>query len=592
VYASSGDASVYIYKSAPPVPGPKGRGVQWSLTQTLQAEGGDVLERRALVDETFGSAVALDGENLFVGSSTRSYHFAREKGKWSQQAAFRTYDVQDISLVDSEVAIVSTEGDVHMLSTNTVWDCISISLEDHFGDNWDSAFLVVETPNGEKDSFAPSCITPNPYVFRYCPSSLSESGLYKVSIPDAVKAKYFWEIVWRVYVESTGEWIVGDHTTQMDFHFDSARKTFTPKGIRHALPANLTCTECPQHTPPHPKIRSLKGVSPSSSPAPTLPSDDSEDWSTVVLETSPGVSWFDSDHSGTSFYISDSGGKRLFASGTMCSGVNTQSCPQKLRDGTYVLRVGGALSHEADVSGQYWSFCGIEGTPQQELGFVVKAGECVGHTLFTRNHLCSEEYFVVSSIDVTLFVAGVEVTPTENDVNVLAAAIVKVLNVKSITASDITLVSSIPSHDGTQFTCRITTNLASAGYDAKDLSSVQTAVSNMQNTLNSHLVALWEGLVSNDANSRSFVGAGDVSVLGMELKGYESVEFTGTVVDEKTFQGAAAVPATSSVPLDTHVATEMATEYSITTGTVAGYVMIACSVMFVAYVVGKKVFSR
>jgi hypothetical protein len=276
----------------------------------------------------------------------------------------------------------------------------------------------------------------------------------------------------------------------------------------------------------------------------------------------------------------------------MCTGVDTQSCPQKLRDGTYVLRVGGALSPEADVSGQIWSFCGVQGTPQEELGFVVKDGECAGHTQFTRDHICSSEYAVLSSIDVTLFVAGVEVFPTENDVKALSVAIVKVLNVKSITASDVTLVNSIPSHDGTQFTCRIFTNLASAGYDSKDVSSVQTAVSNLQKTLNAHLADLWEGLVSNDVNSRSFIGASDVSVLSMELHGYESVEFTGTVVDQQTFQGAAVVPATSSMPLDAHATAEMATKYSIETASVAGYVMIACSVMFVAYVVGKKVLSH
>ncbi len=83
---------------------------------------------------------------------------------------------------------------------------------------------------------------------------------------------------------------------------------------------------------------------------------------------------------------------------------------------------------------------------------------------------------------------------------------------------------------------------------------------------------------------------GKVALLSIELKGYETVQYSGIVKDQETFQAVASD--SSAAPLDSHASKEMMTHYSIKTASVAGYVMIACSVMFVAFAVNRKVFAK
>ena len=62
-------------------------------------------------------------------------------------------------------------------------------------------------------------------------------------------------------------------------------------------------------------------------------------------------------------------------------------CWQDLKDGEYVLRVGGALDSRA--LGHTWSFCGKTGGVQVELIFEVKGKTCVPRVGLSKDHYCA-----------------------------------------------------------------------------------------------------------------------------------------------------------------------------------------------------------
>jgi hypothetical protein len=100
---------------------------------------------------------------------------------------------------------------------------------------------------------------------------------------------------------------------------------FTRKKIEHELPNNITCKACKQKptAKPSSRFRQLKDstVHPTISPAPTIATTliGGSEWHSLFMNSAGlGIDWFDSQHKGTSYYISTKDGKRLLSTGTMC----------------------------------------------------------------------------------------------------------------------------------------------------------------------------------------------------------------------------------------------------------------------------------
>lgn len=90
-----------------------------------------------------------------------------------------------------------------------------------------------------------------------------------------------------------------------------------------------------------------------------------------LLSQSPKYQWFDGSATSNYYSISDSDRLNLVAFGSLCGPKPDELCQEKLTDGDYVFRVGGATKFTAT-----WEFCGVSGTTQSELPFTVKGGEC------------------------------------------------------------------------------------------------------------------------------------------------------------------------------------------------------------------------
>ncbi|CAE7623812.1 unnamed protein product, partial [Symbiodinium microadriaticum] len=241
--------------------------------------------------------------------SVSQFQNTRSYAMWSfQQRLANTVLITDMQLRGSSLAVVDGTN-LNIYDETRHWDCLLVSVEDHFSDGWDTANLIVETPTGDKDTFAHRCDMANPYQFRYCPADAGDEG----------------------------------------------HKKFIPHKVERDLPNNITCKACKSRPTEKPstRLRQLKSkdntFAPTVSPAPTIvTSVDIHPWQELRLVSAGAVDWFDSQHKGTSYYISDKTGHRLLSVGTMCPWETTLSyktCWEDYPDGEYVLRVGGGLDH-------------------------------------------------------------------------------------------------------------------------------------------------------------------------------------------------------------------------------------------------------
>lgn len=277
-------------------------------------------------------------------------------------------------------------------------------MEDEFDDGWDVAELIVESPSGVKRSYKTDCDSVNPLVHRYCPlfnDEVESKGIHKMYIVNGKEAKFNWEILWRVYDESTATWLIGDVNTEMDFEWQYHGSSFLNTRV-HKLRQNLTCTVCAaneeeweaherSHHKSKPKSKALQNLralhsrqetsTPTVSPAPTIVTDSSKEWNKfeMINAVAGGItdSWFNADGHGTFFYISDPQGKKLIHSGSACGAGNVAvSCFLKLEDGEYTLRVTGA--NDLHRLQRRWKFCqGLNyQTSQTELYFSIVDGVC------------------------------------------------------------------------------------------------------------------------------------------------------------------------------------------------------------------------
>jgi len=311
--------------------------------------------------------------------------------------------------------------------------CLQIYVGDQFGDGWgDSTVLSIETPFGHKDSYAPRCDSYNPITYRYCPFSNDDKGIYKLRIEHAKGEErgFLWEIMWKVYDERSGKWYFGSHQSEMDFEWSSQFSDFTARRLDNLVDSVEVCSVCASGPPeesvwndirkPKPKprrslenLRSLRGksttTSPTVSPAPTIEVTGHVSSSSLYFKMSNSgndvTPWFDSENSGTMYYISDVNGRKLFATGTGCvSGASEISCWIDLSDGDYVLRVGGALDSSVD---RQWQFCGgiHYQSKQTELFFTVQNGICVPSLARSNANVCNN-ILKVTTLAVEIIVTG------------------------------------------------------------------------------------------------------------------------------------------------------------------------------------------
>lgn len=184
---NAGKVNIYYPSTARFHLEPKGKPqpVQWSLQQVLTAPS-------VTLNYNFGDSVSMDGNRLAVSeggaTGTKFYLYRREEthGRWSLQQTITSSpagQIADLKLVSNSVAVIEkTTSTLQVWDETAAWDCLLISLEDHFNDGWDGMTLEIQTPSGEKDVFTSRCDTANPFQFRYVMSSLNKRRRIRIII--------------------------------------------------------------------------------------------------------------------------------------------------------------------------------------------------------------------------------------------------------------------------------------------------------------------------------------------------------------------------------------------------------------------------
>lgn len=405
----------YGHQQSTSNPKTKPRSTQWSLHQTLLSLGQTI---------SLNFYLQIQGNNLIYSSydTTKDQVILYKRSTLTDQwvhTGVSEVDVFEVNAGSSDLYATLTPNQ-RLYYTNmgtacslfepvdlnpSVFHCLQIYVGDQFGDGWRSSRLTVESPSGHKDSYVSQCDSYNPITYRYCPISNDDAGVYKFRVEHEDETSFLWEIMWKIYNERTGKWYYGSYDSEMDFEWSPHFSDFTSRHLRDTVPSVDVCTPCTSFSPkklgkPRPslkQLRSLHGksttVSPTISPAPTIEVTGLDSSMSLKMTMSNSAnditSWFDSENSGTMYYVSDVDGKKLYASGTACvSGVTEVSCWVELPDGEYVIRVGGALDSSIE---RQWQFCGgiHYQTKQTELYFTVQDGSCIPSLSRSQSNVCN-----------------------------------------------------------------------------------------------------------------------------------------------------------------------------------------------------------
>jgi hypothetical protein len=487
-------------------PAGKPRPVQWSVQQVLRSPS-------PIANDHFGQDIALDRDTLSVVATTSNsaFIFKREElsGKWSQQQVLTQTGVKSTDVAGSNL-VISTTSNSYFYTLSKKWDCLTIFLNDHFGDGWDIAELVVNAPDGTQDFFAPDC-TNNKQKIHYCPNLESDAGLYSFSIANAHKAKFPWEIQYQVFEEATGKWYRGNSETKMDFHWDPETHSFSARKMERPFANSTTCQPCktrPTEKPTPALRRALKGGDdqthvPTVSPAPTLSVANTINWRYMSLyATNP---WFDSLFQGTEFYISDPNGHHLITSGTICPGETQRQCWVDLPEGDYTLRVGGALNK--NVAGNKFTFCKQvnQKVADSQMMFRIQDDDCIIKTFATKAGVCSallmsHSFYLV--LNFNLLVTGASIsTVTSAEQSVFADAFATIF--PGVVSSDVTLVSAVQTDSSSVLVSANVRVSSASGYNLLDFDDESAFESYLQShiadpvTASSLVVALASGAVAS-----------------------------------------------------------------------------------------------
>lgn len=499
--------------------------MQWSVQQILWPPS-------PASNIQFGSGVSISGDRMLVlgQGNDLGFLYARSNraGHWSlQQTIYHGSNVLETVLEGSTFySLVSSLTDaLEVYDQTSLWNCLIISVEDQFGDGWDSAKLTVSTPVGPiKDEFYPRCDLENPFQFRYCPSNIDDSGIYTFSIPKGNQAKYHWEIIWRVFLESSGEWIVGNWETIMDFEWNPNIATFVTRKVAKKLPNNVTCVSCnPRPTEkPTPALRYLKGADgktrhPTISPAPTLQVLEGSIWQYLTVNGGTD-DWFFDNHRSTSYYISDVEGLRLFAVGSLCPNdlATTKLCWQDLHDGEYVLRLGGALNPYSDDDSLTWCKSISPIMSQSQLTVKISDDDCEMISFVTREYFCNTQLDFDTIVEFEIVLYGISEELSSVEISQIAKALDSVFH-GFVSAH---IVSSTPIGESLHLVISADFSAIRSGYDMTNPSVITSIESSMRTTFSSSERAFWAALISSDYKSKLY-SVSQVSFVSLKFHGGE-----------------------------------------------------------------------
>lgn len=422
--------------------------------------------------------------------SGSAYIFIGDGAHWSQQQKFLSVKpakeqyFSDPYLFGSALIIRDTrEG--YIYADYLDWDCLVIEVGDHFGDGWDKATLFVTAPDGTTDQFAPYCDSHNPFTFRYCPAMINDDGDYSFEVAWE-KSKFIGEIYFSIYNERTNKMYYGDYQTSITFNWQESRL-----GFEHVLnPADKllhgSCKACPIH--PKPVARHLKGsntASPTITSSPTI-TYGAEQWDMMVMGTSNGLGWYGENYTGTAYYIYDEKGIRMLRTETLCGGELAGECLNLLEDGDYILRVGGALDPNADD--HTWQFCGVTGTPKQQLTFRVTDGECTAIYKMTAEQYCEDilltelilrGHFALAGVPpASILTTTIGLSDSVSDFDIIISGVENAVPALSESEAEMTveLDDSVVFDGGLAVAFTIKLIVENAGYNGKDTSEIDELV--------------------------------------------------------------------------------------------------------------------
>mmetsp|Transcript_4382 Transcript_4382/g.4384 ORF Transcript_4382/g.4384 Transcript_4382/m.4384 type:complete len:932 (-) Transcript_4382:145-2940(-) len=574
----------------PPAPG-KPRPVQWSVQQVLYAPtpSGGV---------KFGTSVALEQDYLAVGDNAASgYIFQRDAsvGKWSLQQSLALATGLTTVAKDGQI-LSATASTISLYDEFQTSHCVVLFLGDHFGDGWDVAQLVVTKPDGSKDYLANKCETPNPYYIRYCPRNLEDKGLYKFSIADASKAKNYWEIIWKVFNENTGDWTSANWDTKLDFEWDSTNARFIGRKVEKPLPSNITCTRCPIKPTDKPtpalRTRHLKDndnnggtAHPTQTPAPTLAQTDylGNQWQKLVLKGSKD--WFKADHRSASYYVSDANSHKLVALGTVCNWeTKPATCWVDLPDGEYNVRLGGALNE--NKAALTWNYCKAKTdlASQTQISIKVEDGACDLYVKHDYKSFCGG-YDYTGDAALEFIVMGVKSTDevTASDLSALSQAVAYTFN--GVSTSDVRIESATSTGDGGYLVKAVVTfRHSTTGYDSLTMDGVKTLLSDVRTTMTGDgPKTIWSGLQSAEKSSL-FHSATSVQFISASLAGSSDVPLVAASSEEVI-----TISDESSVSTDATISSSKSSSSSSEVVSYAGY---AVAGVVAAFLVGFFAFGR
>jgi hypothetical protein len=493
---------------------------QWSVQQTLYPIA------LTPASDLFGSAVAIEKNTLAVADDASLFVYKRpsSEGTWSLQQVITAPLVKDIEIVGSTIATTDDDDFTTLYSENPRWDCLVVSVEDHFGDGWDGAKLRVDVPGGGSDFFYPRCDTLNPLQFRYCPSDRSDRGLYRFSIEGAKEARFFWELLWRVYDESSGDWYTGNWDTKIDFDWNSEDVKFEARKTTKTLSNNVTCQNCKTRptSKPSAHMRALKGGDdkthhPTISPAPTLETEPTSIWQILTLEATDFL--FQDQHKSTSYYISDGKGRRLVSTGTLCPSASAGTeCWEDLADGDYIVRLGGALNADDTATLKFCKMVNPVGVKTQVI-IRVENDDCQVVAWASRNAFCTRNLHVYTLVHVELNLLGVssvEGITAAGLTDVLAAAVPGTHSVK---------ISSLVQSSGGVLATLVLSTDAGSSIDMSDADTFKSYAATVQSALSSGTYAMQRAAQAG-AHASPLHSVSSIQLVDAHLVGTEEVPIT------------------------------------------------------------------
>ncbi len=202
---------------------------------------------------------------------------------------------------------------------------------------------------------------------RYCPYQPSDEGVYIVKVFAATSARFFWEISWTAFVESTQETFHGDFSTKLEFNFNATSSEFSLVKAQNLVDLNAPCYTCTTIARSSWKELQLVG--------------NNAFWPLVV--------------SGAPYYISDYQGKQVAASGKVCRGIQESECYQTLTNGIYTLRLRRLGGFDDTNKTNYaptpafWRGCGENGTALDQFIFQIANGKCTPLQKYRYRSRCS-----------------------------------------------------------------------------------------------------------------------------------------------------------------------------------------------------------